>query len=208
MLHDIMGLERALPWLALALAAGYAVGSVPVGILIAKLFGLPDPRSIGSGNIGATNMLRAGNRWAALATLLLDGAKGALPVLWFLSWGDLAAQAAGLGALLGHCFPVWLGFRGGKGVATALGVVLGLHWPAGLLVCATWLAAAGATRISSAGALAATAAAPLWLALLDRWEAVLAACLAAALVWLRHLGNIRRLLAGTEPRIGEQSKKH
>lgn len=202
MLHEVMAIERALPWLLAALAAGYAVGSVPVGPLVARAFGLGDLRRIGSGNIGATNVLRTGNRAAAALTLLLDGAKGAVPVLVFLGWGDLAAQAAGLGALIGHCFPAWLRFRGGKGVATALGMCLGLYWPAGLAVIATWLAAVALSRISSVGALAAMGSAPLWFMAFSRWEAVLAVAVAAALVWLRHGANIRRLLHGTEPRIG------
>nr|WP_285673894.1 glycerol-3-phosphate 1-O-acyltransferase PlsY [Limibaculum sp. NKW23] len=197
-----MGIERALPWLALAAACGLAIGSVPMGVLLARLFGLPDPRAIGSGNIGATNMLRTGHRGAAAATLLLDALKGFLPVWLFLGWGDLAAQAAGLGALLGHCFSPWLRFRGGKGVATLIGIGFGLHWPVGLAVVLTWLAAAGLSRISSVGGLAAAAGLPLWLWGFGRWEAVLAGLCAAALVWLRHAGNIRRLLAGTEPRIG------
>jgi glycerol-3-phosphate acyltransferase PlsY len=207
MLHDILGLERALPWLALAFAAGYALGSVPVGVVLARMFGLPDPRGLGSGNIGATNMLRTGHRWAALATLLLDGAKGLVPAAGFLAWGDLAAQAAGAGALIGHCFPVWLRFRGGKGVATFLGVLLGLHWPAGLCVCLTWIVSATLTRISSVGALAATASAPLWLMGFGRWEAVLAAILLAAVVWIRHAGNIARLAKGTEPRFGGRARR-
>ena len=204
MLHDIMGLDRALPWLIAAFAAGYLAGSIPFGLLLSRTLGLGDPRRIGSGNIGATNVLRTGSKGAAALTLLLDAAKGAAPVLAFLSWGDLAAQAAGLGAFLGHCFPVWLGFRGGKGVATFLGIVLALHWPAGLAVCATWLAAAGLSRISSVGALAAAASAPLWLVALSRWEAVLAAALLAGLVWLRHRANIARLIRREEPRIGAQ----
>jgi len=202
MVHDIMGLDRALPWLSLAFAVGYLAGSIPVGLLLARAFGLPDPRGIGSGNIGATNVLRTGNKAAAAATLLLDAAKGAVPVLVFLGWGDLAAQAAGLGAMLGHCFPVWLRFRGGKGVASFLGVLLALHWPSGAMACVTWLAGAALTRRSSVGALAATLSAPLWLIVFDRWEAVLVALILAALVWARHHGNIRRLIAGTEPRIG------
>ncbi|MEL6476288.1 MAG: glycerol-3-phosphate 1-O-acyltransferase PlsY, partial [Pseudomonadota bacterium] len=195
-----MGWERALPWLLVALATGYLIGTLPVGVLIARIFGLGDLRRIGSGNIGATNVLRTGNRLAALLTLWLDAAKGAVPVLLFLSWGDLAAQAAGLGAVLGHCFPVWLWFRGGKGVASFIGVMLALYWPAGLAVCLTWLIAAGLSRISSVGALAASASAAAWLAAFGRWEAVLVALLLAALIWLRHWGNIARLLAGTEPR--------
>ncbi len=205
MFHDVMGIERALPWLLTALAAGFAIGAVPVAVLVCRALGLPDPRGIGSGNPGATNVLRTGNRAAAALVLALDIAKGAGPVLLFLAWGDLAAQAAGLGALLGHCFSPWLGFRGGKGVATFLGLVLGLHWPAGLASVLTWLAAAGIARISSVGALAATAAAPLWLAAFERWEAVLAAALAAVLVWLRHGRNIARLARGEEPRIGRGS---
>ena len=202
MFHDIMGLERALPWLIAAFAGGYLAGSIPFGLLLSRLMGLGDLRRIGSGNIGATNVLRTGNKAAAAATLLLDAAKGAAPVLIFLSWGDLAAQAGGFGAFLGHCFPVWLRFRGGKGVATFLGIVLALHWPAGVAVCATWLAGAGMSRISSVGALAAAASAPLWLIAFARWEAVLVALALAALVWLRHGGNIARLLRGEEPRIG------
>ena len=206
MLHDIMGLERALPWLLTALAAGYLAGSIPFGLLISRALSLGDLRRIGSGNIGATNVLRTGNKAAAALTLLLDAAKGAVPVLLFLSWGDLAAQAAGLGAFLGHCFPVWLRFQGGKGVATFLGIVLALHWPSGLAVCATWLAAAALSRRSSVGALAAAASAPLWLVAFDRWEAVLVAAVLAALVWLRHHANIARLVAGTEPKIGARGR--
>jgi len=202
MLHDVMALDRALPWFGLALTVGYLIGSIPVGVLLARLAGLPDPRGLGSGNIGATNMLRTGHKGAAAATLLLDGLKGAAPVLIFLGWGDLAAQLAGLGALLGHCFPVWLRFRGGKGVATLLGIVLALHWPSGVGALVIWLVAAGLSRRSSVGALGASAAAPLWLWGLGRLEAVLAVAAFATLVWLRHRANIARLVAGTEPRIG------
>jgi acyl phosphate:glycerol-3-phosphate acyltransferase len=203
MLHDVMGWSRALPWLSLAFACGYLVGSVPVGLLVSRVFGIVDPRRIGSGNIGATNVLRTGSKRAAAATLLLDMAKGVVPVLAFLHlWGDLAAQAAGVGAVLGHTLPVWLRFRGGKGVATFLGVALGLYAPGGALVCATWLLAAFVSRISSVGALAATASAPLWFWLLGRLEAVLVLAALAIWVWLRHAGNIGRLLRGREPRIG------
>jgi acyl phosphate:glycerol-3-phosphate acyltransferase len=203
MLHDVMAWERALPWLGVAFACGYLVGSVPVGLLVSRLFGIVDPRRIGSGNIGATNVLRTGSKRAAAATLLFDMAKGAVPVLVFLHlWGDLAAQAAGVGAIVGHTLPVWLRFRGGKGVATFLGLVLGLYPPAGALVCATWLLAAFVSRISSLGALAATASAPVWFWLLGRPEAVLAVTAVAAWVWLRHADNIGRLARGSEPRIG------
>lgn len=205
MLHHIMGIERALPWLLLALGAGYLVGSIPFGVVVARLFRLGDLRKIGSGNIGATNVLRTGNKAAAALTLLLDALKGMLPVLVFLGWGDLAAQAAALGAIIGHCFPVWLHFRGGKGVATYIGIMLALSFGAGVLVCLTWLAVAALTRISSAAALAASALGPIWLAVLGRWEAVLVAIIVALLIWARHHANIRRLLAGTEPRIGSNS---
>jgi glycerol-3-phosphate acyltransferase PlsY len=207
MLHDVMGWERALPWLALAFTCGYLIGSVPIGLFAARLFGTVDPRTIGSKNIGATNVLRTGNKRAAAATLVFDMAKGALPVLVFLHWGDLAAQAAGVGAVIGHTLPVWLGFRGGKGVATFLGVALGLYWPAGALVCATWLAAALLSRISSVGALAATASAPLWFWLTGRLEAVLVVAALAVWVWLRHATNIGRLARGREPRIGASPRR-
>ncbi|MDH3666372.1 MAG: glycerol-3-phosphate 1-O-acyltransferase PlsY [Paracoccaceae bacterium] len=198
-----MAIERALPWLLGALAAGYLIGSVPSGILVARLFGLGDLRQIGSGNIGATNVLRTGNKLAAFLTLLFDFLKGAIPVWLFLNWGDLAGQAGGLGAFLGHCFPVWLKFKGGKGVATYLGVMLGVHPLSWALICLTWLAAAVLTRMSSAGALAASLSGPVWLILFDRWEAVLLAIILAALVWLRHQANIRRILTGEEPKIGQ-----
>ncbi|MGR3717967.1 MAG: glycerol-3-phosphate 1-O-acyltransferase PlsY [Thermohalobaculum sp.] len=203
----MMGLERALPWLMLALGCGYLAGSIPFGMIVARLFRLGDLRQIGSGNIGATNVLRTGNKPAALATLLLDASKGAAPVWIFLSTsGDLAAQAAGLGAFLGHCFPVWLRFRGGKGVATWFGIMLAIHPLSWAALCLTWLAASALTRISSVGALAAAASGPLWLIVFDRWEAVLLAIILGVLVWLRHHANIRRILRGEEPRIGRRSR--
>ena len=204
MFHDIMGIDRALPWLLTALAAGYLAGSVPFGVIVARLFGLGDLRQIGSGNIGATNVLRTGNKLAAFLTLLFDFLKGAIPVLLFLRWGDLAAQAAGLGAFLGHCYPVWLKFKGGKGVATWLGVMLGLHPLTWAAICVTWLVGALVTRISSVGALLAALSGPIWLMIFDRWEAVLLAIILAALVWLRHHANIRRILRGEEPKIGRK----
>ncbi|HLS18578.1 MAG TPA: glycerol-3-phosphate 1-O-acyltransferase PlsY [Paracoccaceae bacterium] len=186
--------------LALALVTGYLIGAIPVGVILARIFGLGDLRRIGSGNIGATNVLRTGNRRAAALTLVLDALKGAVAVLIFSP--DLAAQAAAIGAMLGHCLSFWVGFRGGKGVATFLGIMLALAPLAGLAICATWLAGAALSRISSVGALAATAAAPLWLLLFGGREAVAMAILLAAWVWLRHAQNIARLLKGTEPRIG------
>jgi len=137
--------------------------------------------------------------------VLLDALKGTLPVLFFLGWGDLAGQAAGLGAFLGHCFPVWLRFRGGKGMATWLGIMLAIHPLTWAALGLTWLAGAFLTRISSVGSLAAAAAGPLWLILFDRWEAVLLAIILGVLVWLRHHANIRRILRGEEPRIGKRS---
>ena len=187
----------------LALALGYLAGSIPFGVLITRAMGLGDLRSIGSGNIGATNVLRTGNKRAALATLLLDGGKGAVAVLVARAVaGEPAALVAALGAFLGHLFPVWLGFRGGKGVATFLGIMLALAWPAGIAACLTWLAVAGLFRFSSLAALVAAASAPLWLALFGRPDAIWLAVALALLVFVRHHANIRRLLAGTEPRIG------
>ena len=181
----------------------YLLGSIPFGLLITRALGLGDLRSIGSGNIGATNVLRTGNKGAAAATLLLDAAKGAAAVLlarW--AFGETAALVAGLAAFLGHLFPIWLRFRGGKGVATFLGVTLALAWPAGLAACATWLAVAVLTRVSSLAALAAAAATPLWLAVFGRADAVWLGLALAVLVFIRHHANIRRLIRGSEPRIG------
>lgn len=190
--------------LALAALLGLALGSIPFGLVLTKAAGLGDVRKIGSGNIGATNVLRTGRKDLAAATLLLDGGKGTAAVLlagWWL--GPLAAPVAGIAAVVGHMFTPWLGFAGGKGVATGLGVLIGAAWPVGLAACATWLAVAAIARISSLSALVAFAAAPLYaLAFADR-RIVAAAVVIAALVFVRHAGNIRRLLAGTEPRIGE-----
>ncbi|MDH3595968.1 MAG: glycerol-3-phosphate 1-O-acyltransferase PlsY [Rhodospirillales bacterium] len=202
---DPISWEFAGPYLALALAGGYLVGSVPFGILLTRLAGLGDLRSIGSGNIGTTNVLRTGRKDLALATLLLDGGKGAAPVLIAKLWGPDMALVAALGAILGHLFPVWLRFKGGKGVATTLGILLALAWQVGIGACLTWLAVALVFRMSSLSALIATAAAPLyaWLFLGDLQVVELAAVL-AVLVWIRHHENIRRLLKGEEPRIGRR----
>ncbi|MEM7744478.1 MAG: glycerol-3-phosphate 1-O-acyltransferase PlsY [Pseudomonadota bacterium] len=197
-----MGWENALPWWGVAFAIGYLCGSIAFGTLIARTFGLGDLRQIGSGNIGATNVLRTGSKAAAALTLVADMAKGFLPVWYFLGWGDLSGQIAGIGAVIGHCLPVWLWFRGGKGVATFLGVMLGLSLTAGALVCATWLAAAALFRISSLSALIAAASAPVWLWALDGPRAVLCAACLAVFVCARHHQNIGRLLRGSEPRIG------
>lgn len=189
--------------LILALVLGYLLGAIPFGVLITRALGLGDLRAIGSGNIGATNVLRTGNKAAALATLLLDGGKGAAAVLIArgLFAGD-AAQAAGLGAFIGHLFPVWLGFKGGKGVATFLGTLLALAWPVGIAACATWAVTAAISRISSLSALVAAALAAIWAALLGHGDLTALIVILATLVFARHLPNIARLRAGTEPRIG------
>jgi glycerol-3-phosphate acyltransferase PlsY len=189
-----------------ALLVGYLFGSVPFGLLFAQAAGAGDVRKIGSGNIGATNVLRTGKKWAAAATLICDGGKGAAAVLFVQSFqGNSAALVAGLGAFLGHLFPMWLGFRGGKGVATFLGVTLALDWRVGLLALATWLLVAVALRISSLSALVAAALAPLYLILFHKpLDAVLVLIL-AILVFVMHRENIRRLLDGKEPRIGAKN---
>ena len=193
---------------ALVALAGYLMGSVPFGILMARAFGLGDLRKVGSGNIGATNVLRTGNRTAAALTLGLDAAKGAAAVLIARAAGlaEDAAALAGLAAFLGHLFPVWIGFRGGKGVATFLGTLLALAPLAGVAACATWLVTAAVFRISSLAALVAAAFAPLYMLALGEGGA-LAAALMAALVYVRHGANIARLRAGTEPRIGAKGTK-
>jgi glycerol-3-phosphate acyltransferase PlsY len=184
---------------------GYLLGSVPFGVLVTRAMGLGDVRAIGSGNIGATNVLRTGNKAAALATLLLDGGKGALAVLLARALaGEDAGQIAGAAAFLGHCFPVWLGFRGGKGVATFLGILLAAHWPLGLLACALWAATAALSRISSLSALVAAVLSPVAALLLGRGDLLLLCLVLASLIFWRHRANIARLLAGTEPRIGRR----
>jgi glycerol-3-phosphate acyltransferase PlsY len=190
--------------LAVALLA-YLLGSVPFGLVITRALGLGDLRRIGSGNIGATNVLRTGHRGAAAATLALDAAKGAAAVLAARALvGEDAAQAAGLAAFLGHLFPVWLRFRGGKGVATFLGVLAALAWPVGLGVAATWLATAALTRISSAAALVAAAASTFWMIGLGHGRMLVLGAVLTVLVYIRHGANLRRLRDGTEPRIGEK----
>lgn len=196
----------SLPALAIVALLAYLAGSIPFGVVVTRAMGLGDVRKIGSGNIGATNVLRTGNKVAAAATLVLDAAKGGVAVLVARALvGPDAAQVAGLAAFLGHLYPVWLGFRGGKGVATFLGTLLALAWPAGVLACATWVVVAAVTRISSLSALVAAVASPFWLWLVGQGSMVaLAAVLAALVVW-KHGANIARLRAGTEPRIGAKS---
>ncbi len=207
--------NSAWPYFLGALAFGYLLGSIPFGLLLTRLAGLGDVRRIGSGNIGATNVLRTGRKSLALATLLLDGGKGAL-ALWigFRLYGPDIAVLAATGAMLGHIFPVWLGFRGGKGVATALGILLVAAWPIGALACLIWLLVAVLSRYSSLAALVSIALAPVLAKLFTWWhlpplgsaityyQLADLALLIAVLVWLRHAGNIRRLLSGTETRIG------
>jgi glycerol-3-phosphate acyltransferase PlsY len=190
----------------IALVGGYLIVSIPFGLLLTKAAGLGDIRQVGSGNIGATNVLRTGRKGLAAATLILDGLKGAVAVLlarYFLGDQDVVVGTA---AVLGHLFPVWLGFRGGKGVATGLGVLLAAAWPVGLACCAVWLLAAKFLKMSSAAALTAFAAAPLFALVLSSADHALMALLIAVLVFWRHEANIRRLLAGTEPRIGKSTK--
>lgn len=191
--------------LGLAAVLGYLLGSVPFGIVITRALGLGDLRQIGSGNIGATNVLRTGHKGAALATLVLDAAKGAIAVLIARAVvGEDAAQVAGGMAFLGHLFPVWLGFKGGKGVATFLGTLLALAWPVGLGACATWLVGAAITRISSAAALIAAAFSGLWCFVFDRGDVLILTFVLTVLVYIRHWANLKRIKAGTEPKIGQK----
>ncbi|UMA63856.1 glycerol-3-phosphate 1-O-acyltransferase PlsY [Roseivivax marinus] len=184
---------------------GYLCGSVPFGLIITRAMGLVDPRTIGSGNIGATNVLRTGSKAAGAATLILDAVKGAVAVVAArLAAGEDAAQVAALFAFIGHCYPVWLRFRGGKGVATFLGVLLGLVWPVGLLTCATWIAAVVMTRVSSVGALTAAAVSTIWMFLIAQFDTVLVGIVMTMLLYWRHRQNLARLRAGTEPKIGQK----
>ena len=192
---------------ALCLALGYLVGSIPFGLLLTRAAGTADLRGIGSGNIGATNVLRTGRKDLAAATLVLDALKAtaAYIVAALLFRDDAAGLAAAAGALLGHLYPVWLGFKGGKGVATFLGGLIAACWPAALAFALVWLGVAATTRYSSASALAATVAAPLVAFALGAAPAGLVFAVLAALVWIKHSANIRRLLSGAEPRIGAKA---
>ncbi len=189
----------------IALGLGYLLGSIPFGLIVTRLGGAGDVRDIGSGNIGATNVLRTGRKDLAAATLLLDAFKGTAAVLIAAAFFSRDAMiVAGLGAFLGHLYPVWLRFKGGKGVATFLGCLLGVSWPAGLVFIAVWLATAWLSKYSSASALVASLAAPLALLLLGQRDAAELFVGLAILLWFRHAENIRRLLAGTEGKIGQK----
>ena len=186
----------------IAFAFGYLLGSVPFGLLLTRAAGLGDVRQIGSGNIGATNVLRTGNKGLAALTLLLDALKGSAAVLIAAKWGSEAALFAGVGAFLGHVFPIWLRFKGGKGVATFLGILVGFSWKAALVFAATWLAVAFLSRYSSLAALVAAAISPLMLYIVGLPDFALALLVLTVLIYIKHAANISRLLAGKESKIG------
>ncbi|MGI9415445.1 MAG: glycerol-3-phosphate 1-O-acyltransferase PlsY [Hyphomicrobiales bacterium] len=198
---DPISWSHALPYLLTALAAGYLFGSVPFGLLITKLSGLGDVREIGSGNIGATNVLRTGRKGIAAATLVADILKGALPVLLAGFYGPDISVCAALGAVIGHVWPVWLRFKGGKGVATLIGVQLGLYWPVGVIFLAVWLGVALAFRYSSLSSLTATALSPVWAAWFDQWQFAELFVMLAVIIFFSHRANIVRLLKREESRI-------
>ena len=190
---------------ALALAIGYLLGSIPFGLLLTRLAGTSDLRAIGSGNIGATNVLRTGRKDLAAVTLLLDALKGTAAALIGAQLSPEGGMIAGFAAFIGHIAPVWLKFKGGKGVATFLGALFGLHWPTALVFCAVWLTTAALSRYSSLAALVASAAAPVALFLLGRGGEAVVVAVMAAIVWRKHRDNIARLRAGTESRIGQKA---
>ena len=189
----------------LGLLFGYLLGSIPFGLVITKAAGTQDIRTIGSQNIGATNVLRTGRKDLAAATLLLDAFKGTVAILVAAQWGEGPAMAAALGAFAGHIFPVWLQFKGGKGVATYLGCLLGLYWPAGIFFALVWLAVAKVTRYSSLAALVASALAPFAFFATGQGPQGLLAVVLAAMIFFTHRANIARLRAGSESRIGQRS---
>jgi glycerol-3-phosphate acyltransferase PlsY len=192
--------------LILTAICAYLLGSVPFGVVITRAMGLGDLRRIGSGNIGATNVLRTGNKGAALGTLLLDGGKGAVAVLAAraLIGHEDAAQLAGLAAFIGHLFPIWLGFKGGKGVATFLGTMIALAWPVGLACCAMWLVGLLLSRISSVAALLSAGTSVIWLVVFDQGRMLLLTGILTILIYVRHGANLARLKAGTEPKVGQK----
>ena len=186
----------------LVIFCSYLIGSIPSGIIIAKIMGLGNLRSIGSGNIGATNVLRTGNKLAAILTLFFDLLKGAIVVLFArFIFDETAAQIAGLGSFLGHCFPIWLKFKGGKGVATFIGISLALSWPAGIFICLTWVLTAFLSRISSFSALMSSISSILWVWIFGMPDAIFVMFILTVLIWWRHTENIKRIINNTEPKI-------
>ncbi len=196
--------DSSMTVLALWAVVGYLIGSVPFGLIIARVMGLGNLRQIGSGNIGATNVLRTGSKPAAALTLLLDGGKGALAVLLARAYaGEDAAQIAALMAFLGHCLPVWLAFKGGKGVATFIGLWLALDWRVGVACCLTWLLSVAIWRMSSAGALAAAALSTTWIITLTDGSSFILGIVLTFLIYWRHKDNVARIKSRTEPKIGK-----
>lgn len=195
-------IEHSILNIILIAITGYLIGSIPFGIIIAKIMGLGNLRNIGSGNIGATNVLRTGNKLAAILTLIFDLSKGAVVVILArLLFDDSAAQISGLGSFLGHCFPVWLGFKGGKGVATFIGITLALYWPAGILTCLTWILIAYISRISSLSALLSSISSIVWIWICGMPNATFIMIILTIFIWVRHKENIKRIIKNTEPRI-------
>ena len=200
-------IESSVTALALWAVIGYLMGSVPFGMVLARVMNLGNLRNIGSGNIGATNVLRTGNKTAAALTLLLDAAKGAAALLLAraITGVEDAAQIAGLAAMFGHCYPVWLRLNGGKGVATFLGLLLALHFPVGVGACVAWLIGAGLSRMSSMGALVSAASSTVFMTYLGMPEAVVLGVVLTLLIFWRHRANINRIRTGTEPKIGKKA---
>ncbi|MDA8741982.1 glycerol-3-phosphate 1-O-acyltransferase PlsY [Amylibacter sp.] len=195
-------LELGLMNIFLVILFAYLIGSIPFGIIISKIMGLGNLRNIGSGNIGATNVLRTGNKLAAILTLIFDLLKGAIAVIiTYYIFNDTTAQIAALSSFLGHCFPIWLKFKGGKGVATFIGISLALYWPAGILICLTWVLTAFLSRISSLSALISSLSSILWVWILGVPSAVIVMTVLTILIWYRHIENIKRIIKNTEPKI-------
>jgi len=198
----IPALELGLMNIFLVILFAYLIGSIPFGIIISKIMGLGNLRNIGSGNIGATNVLRTGNKLAAILTLIFDLLKGAISVIiTYYIFNDTTAQIAALSSFLGHCFPIWLKFKGGKGVATFIGISLALYWPAGILICLTWVLTAFLSRVSSLSALISSLSSILWVWILGVPSAVFVMIVLTILIWYRHIENIKRIIKNTEPKI-------
>ena len=198
----IPALELGLMNIFLVILFAYLIGSIPFGIIISKIMGLGNLRNIGSGNIGATNVLRTGNKLAAILTLIFDLLKGAIAVIiTYYIFNDTTAQIAALSSFLGHCFPIWLKFKGGKGVATFIGISLALYWPAGILICLTWVLTAFLSRVSSLSALISSLSSILWVWILGVPSAVFVMTVLTILIWYRHIENIKRIIKNSEPKI-------